>query len=175
MAMTLDHLVVGAADLDTGIRWVEERTGAAPVFGGVHAGVGTRNALLGLGEPYLEVLAVDPDQSGVSSPIREQVAGLHTPALITVAVAKSDLTDPIPMTRVRPDGVRLEWALEFTDTPLFFIDWKDTPRPADLPDGGRLTSLVITTPDPARLSGLTGTEVRQGEWKVEATINGVRL
>ena len=175
MGASVDHLVVGAADLDVGIRWVEERLGVAPVFGGVHDGIGTRNALLGLGPQYLEVLAVDPEQAGTPSSLRAQVESLHTPMLLTLAVARSDLQAGVPMSRVRADGVRLEWELEFTSTPLFFIDWKQTPRPASLPDGGRITSLTVTTPEPSLLSGVERVSVRQGPWQIEASVGGTPL
>jgi hypothetical protein len=168
----VDHVVVGSADLDVGINWVKERLGTAPVFGGAHDGFGTRNALLGLGEQYLEVLAVDPDQPTASSPVRDQVEQLETPVLLTIAVAKSDLEHPVSMSRVRPDGVRLEWELEFTSTPLFFIDWKDCPRPSGLPDGGRLSSLIVTTPEPDLLTDVEAIVVREGPWHVEASIDG---
>ncbi len=122
----------------------------ARIFGGVHDGFGTRNALLGLGEQYLEVLAFDPAQADVSIPRNEQLRAMRSPALLTVAVARAPLHNPVPMSRVRVDGVRLQWELEFTRTPLFFIDWKGVPRPSGLPDGGRISSLEITTPEPRR-------------------------
>jgi hypothetical protein len=175
MSAAVDHLVVGSADLELGIGWIADRLGVAPVLGGVHDGFGTRNALLGLGDQYLEVLALDPEQPDTPSPISAQLRTLMTPELLTVAIAKSDLANPVPMSRVRPDGVRLEWELEFTDTPLFFIDWKDTPRPAGLPDGGRLSSLSITTPDPAMLACVPGVVVREGAWDIEASVNGKSL
>ena len=175
MRPAIDHLVVGAADLDAGIAWIEARLGVAPVLGGVHEGFGTRNALVGLGDPYLEVLALDPAQSPDSSPVSQELAALDIPMLRTVAIAKSPLTHPVAMSRTRPDGVRLEWELEFSSTPLFFIDWKETPRPGGLPDGGRITSLTITTPDPAVLAGVDGVTVREGEWSIAASINGVAL
>ncbi|HEX4904889.1 MAG TPA: VOC family protein, partial [Acidimicrobiales bacterium] len=132
--MHIDHLVVGSADLDRGIAWVADRLGMAPVFGGTHDGAGTRNALLGLGDQYLEVLALDPGQPAARGPLASQIAGLEEPTLLTVAVASSDLADPVPMSRTRPDGVRLEWRLSFTSTPLFFIDWLRSPHPTrDLP------------------------------------------
>lgn len=173
--MKVDHLVVGAADLDTGIAWVEERLGVAPVPGGVHDGVGTRNALLGLGpDQYLEVLALDPAQAGRFGDLADTVALMDDPRLYTLAVASSDLADPIPMMRTRPDGVELRWALSFTRTPLFFIDWMGSPHPSTsgLPDGGRITSVTVTTPEPDSFAGVEGVQVREGSWRVEAEIDG---
>ena len=175
MSGAVDHLVVGAPDLDFGARWVEERLGVAPVFGGVHAGFGTHNALLGLGDQYLEVLALDPAQSGARSWLSDQVRALSSPVLLTLAIAKTSLRNAVRMARVRPDGVLLEWELEFTSTPLFFIDWKDSPRPFGLPDGGTITSLSVTTPEPALLADVAGVTVNEGSWRVEAHVNGKPL
>lgn len=172
----IDHLVIGSADLDRGIAWVADRLGTAPVFGGSHEGFGTRNALLGLGDQYLEVLALDPGQPAGRGPLAEQIAALDEPALINLAVARAPLEDAIAMSRLRPDGVLLEWALAFTSTPLFFIDWKDSEHPSvGLPDGGRITSVTVTTPEPRLLEGVEGVEVREGLWKVDATVDGIAL
>ena len=70
------HLVVASADLAVGVAWVEDRLGVAPVPGGVHTGFGTRNALLGLGGPYLEVMSYDPAQEERSSRFAEFVLPL---------------------------------------------------------------------------------------------------
>src|SRR4051812_3215907 len=173
----IDHLVVGSADLDRGIAWVADRLGVAPVYGGSHEGFGSRHALVGLGRgQYLEVLALDPGQASARGALAEQVATMDEPGLINLAVARSPLADAISMSRVRPDGVRLEWELSFTSTPLFFIDWKDSPHPSlDLPDAGRITSVTVTTPEPALLDGVEGVDVREGAWRVEASIDGVAL
>ena len=170
----IDHLVVGAADLDAGIEWVRARVGVAPVPGGSHAGFGTRNALLGLGpDQYLEVLALDPGQDAPLGPL---AASLGEPVLQTVCVRLDRIDDGVAMSRVRPDGVRLEWVLRFTDTPLFFIDWRDSQHPStSLPDCGRITSVTVTTPDVAAFDGVEGVVVREGDWRVEASVNGVPL
>ena len=44
-----DHLLLGVSDLDHGIDWFESRAGIRAIVGGVHAGRGTRNALVSLG------------------------------------------------------------------------------------------------------------------------------
>lgn len=157
------------------MRWVKDRLGVAPIVGGVHEGFGTRNALLGLGYPYLEVLSLDPEQRDVSIPWNERVRAMTSPALLTVAIGRTPLESPIPMSRLRADGVVLEWAVEFTTTPLFFIDWMQTPRPDGLPDGGRVSSLTITTPAPDQLADVEGVSVQAGAWDVEAIINGIPL
>jgi hypothetical protein len=57
----IDHLVIGAADLDAGRRQVEALLGVPLSPGGKHALMGTHNCLLSLGPTcYLEVIAIDP-------------------------------------------------------------------------------------------------------------------
>jgi hypothetical protein len=62
MQTRIDHLIIGAATLEQGATFVEERLGVAIPYGGVHEKMGTHNRLLQLGDGvYLEVLAVNPD------------------------------------------------------------------------------------------------------------------
>src|SRR5689334_19254967 len=63
----LDHVILGVNDLARGIEFVESRTGVRAVFGGMHPGRGTHNALLSLAHRcYLEILAPDPQQAKVT-------------------------------------------------------------------------------------------------------------
>jgi len=165
-----DHILLGAPDLDVGIRWVEERTGVQAKLGGNHPGGGTRNALLSLGTGhYLEIIAPDPAQANVSD-VRE-LAELPSPRIIQWAIHTEDLAaaksiieaagiktvGPKPGSRQRPDGKLLRWqtlGIEHT-TPLvpFFIQWAaDSPHPSsDSPRLGTAKSLHFETPEPDEL------------------------
>jgi hypothetical protein len=58
----LDHLVVTAPSLSTGVDYVSKALGVTPEPGGEHVRMGTHNCLLKLGDStYLEVIAVNPD------------------------------------------------------------------------------------------------------------------
>ncbi|WP_025137315.1 VOC family protein [Achromobacter sp. DH1f] len=79
MKLALDHLVVAAADLDSGTRHVADLLGIAPAGGGAHPRMGTHNRVLGMaGGVYLEVIAIDPD---APAPQRPRWFGLDQPAL----------------------------------------------------------------------------------------------
>jgi hypothetical protein len=168
-----DHLLLGVADLDRGIQWVEERTGVRPVVGGSHPGRGTRNALLSLGaKQYLEVIAPDPAQS--TSTFRIDLRTLKEPRLVTWAAATSDIevvargakaagrsvVGPADGSRARPDGRMLRWrslamastlAVGIVEPIPFFIQWAaDAVHPAsDSPAGCELKALRIAHPQPA--------------------------
>jgi len=169
-ADAFDHILLGAADLDEGIRWIEERTGVRATFGGNHPGRGTRNALLALGKRhYLEIIAPDPAQ--VDAPDERELKQLPSPRIIQWAVHTDDIdsvkrtaeasgikaSGPQAGSRQRPDGKTLRWqtiAIEST-TPLvpFFIQWgQDSAHPsADSPPLGPVKSLRFETPRPDEL------------------------
>ena len=85
-----DHLLLGISDLDRGIDWIERHTGVQAIMGGVHPGLGTRNALLALGGAhYLEIIAPDPAQT-VKHP-QYQLSSLTEPRLINFAVKTNDI------------------------------------------------------------------------------------
>ena len=166
----VDHLLLGISDLDLGIEWVEKLTGAKAAIGGVHPGMGTRNALLSLGgKAYLEIIAPDPKQSEYKFDI--EIRKMTEPRLITWA-AKSDDIDalakrakehsfeifgPRDGSRSRPDGKILKWKTlavvnQFGGQGIepfpFFIQWSaDSLHPSqDSPKGCELVSFEVEHP-----------------------------
>ncbi len=172
----VDHLLLGAADLDAGISWVEKLTGVKAVAGGSHPGVGTRNALVALGKKqYLEIIAPDPEQKEYKFPI--DVRKLAEPRIVTWAALAGDIArvakeardagfqvfGPADGGRVRPDGRKLSWkslgvfaSLPGEGTPKprpidpipFFIEWAaESQHPAsDAPKGCELVDLELEHP-----------------------------
>lgn len=60
MRLAIDHIAIAATDLAAGVAAVEAALGVPMGPGGAHALMGTHNRLLGLGDVYLEVIAIDP-------------------------------------------------------------------------------------------------------------------
>ena len=58
--LTFDHIAISAATLDQGVAAVESALGVSLAGGGQHPHMATHNRLLGLGDLYLEVIAIDP-------------------------------------------------------------------------------------------------------------------
>lgn len=168
-----DHLVFAASTLAQGIEYVADLTGATPRPGGKHAGMGTHNALVKLGERfYLEIIAIDP---GGDKPSRKrwfdlddgdlQADLLDRPQLIHWVARTRDLdfvsehagytTGPIlPFARgdyrwritVPEDGKRPGRGVLPT-----LIQWEVPQHPADaLPETGlSLAQLAASHPEPA--------------------------
>ena len=144
LSMPLDHLAWAAPDLESGTAMFQQLTGVSAVTGGNHPGNGTWNRLVGLGGgTYLEILSVDPRQ-GPKTKQAEMVAALPHPALVAFAVQISDIdaacaaaeaagvtvAERRPMSRTRPDGIKLEWTLVHLSHPDYgiaippAIDWQ---------------------------------------------------
>lgn len=200
----LDHILLGANDLDQGIDWMQERSGMRAIFGGVHPGRGTRNALLSLGpRRYLEIIAPDPHQADTTSrdEMPNSLRALHEPRLIGWAVHTNDLAglvqkasaagiaieNPRDGSRVRPDGETLRWSSfslqkNFDGALPFFIEWdRNSVHPSqDAPSGCTLQHFFLESPameDVRSVAGKLGLEVavkRAGTPALHAGIVGKR-
>lgn len=171
--LRVDHIVFGAADLESGNDEIERLLGVRPVPGGKHFGRGTHNALLGLGGgAYLEVLAPDPEQDPADELPFGMVHGM-APRVVAwavgtrdidaaIATARADGYDPgdaWDLSRRTPDGTVLSWRLTPSVHPgkslaePFLIDWGAAAHPSTtIPGGPELRSVVIEHPDPAGVS-----------------------
>jgi len=171
----LDHILLGSSDLEGGMAFFEQQSGVRAVFGGVHPGRGTCNALVSLGERrYLEIIAPDPQQTEV--PDAYGLRRLEEPRLVTWAAHPGDIKalaerlskagiaaeGPTPGSRKRPDGRLLEWrTLNLQDTAAgllpFFIEWSaNSLHPsADAPKGCTVVRFEALTPEADALAART--------------------
>ncbi len=175
----LDHILLGCADLEAGIAYVEQSTGVRAMIGGVHPGRGTKNAVLSLGpREYLEIIAPDPNQTGLSpenAKFVDHLKAFRTPAPFEWAAHVDDIEalagrleaagvefeGPNAGSRNRPDGRKLHWKTlglrnDFGGLLPFFIEWgKDSVHPSvDSPKGCRLESFVVMSNEPTELTGV---------------------
>ena len=169
----VDHLVYAAPNLQVGIDAIEKLLGVRATPGGQHPGMGTRNALVGLGpSSYLEIIGPDPEQPPPSGPRRFGIDGLEAPHLLTwvakgtnlealatkAAQGGVNLGAVISGSRRRPDGVLLSW--RYTDPNVvvadrivpYFIDWGRSPHPAlTAARGASLLALRAEHPNAAQV------------------------
>lgn len=179
MAATVDHLLYGTPDLETGIAEIERLTGVRPEYGGRHVGLGTHNALLSLGtRTYLEVIAPDPAQADVDAALPYGLATLQAPALRAWAAAPDtieqaareartagvDFGEIVTHGRRAPGGSEVRWRMAtrigeengLAVVP-FLIDWGETTHPSHLaPAGIRLVELRLLSRDPEDLERKLG-------------------
>ncbi|WP_323006391.1 VOC family protein [Pseudorhodobacter sp.] len=167
--LTLDHLALSATNLAEGVDLVEQALGVALAPGGTHALMSTHNRLLGLGDIYLEVIAIDPAAPKPPHPRwfdLDHFTG--APRLTTWIVACDNLDTALatlPQAAGTPVDLQrgdLRWRmavpangrLPFGDAHPALIQWHGSAHPAQrLPDSGiRLALLEITTPDAAALN-----------------------
>ena len=139
---SIDHVILGSADLERGMLEFAERTGVAPQVGGVHPGRGTRNALASLGNlHYLEILAPDHAQGhtdrnaalGAYAHLSPEGWAIRTSDIEatarTLKSAKFSVEGPLDGARVLPTGTRLAWRTLNVTGPAsellpFFIEWQ---------------------------------------------------
>jgi hypothetical protein len=196
----IDHLMWVVPDLGDGIDELHRRTGERATPGGAHAGLGTANALLGLGPGmYLEVLGPDPalpeptalGATLAASPAQRLASwAVRTDDIESTCAALGDAgwpVTPTAMSRTRPDGVTLSWHVAVLPGRLlgdhwpFVIDWGSSPHPSDDLHGEcRLEALTVTDPAPhdlvrlLQILGVEAVEVSEGPAAVTATLRTPR-
>ena len=176
----LDHIIWACDDLERGSRQFETLTGVRPRYGGVHASGSTHNALVGLGNRcYLEILApLGPASPGDDHWCR-LARGVREPRILTYCLRSphslSELASIFNSSgwknavvasngRTTHEGLHLRWQWlgpavdRFGLAFPFFIDWLDSPHPAESfsraqPDSGILLQrFAVGHPDAAELS-----------------------
>lgn len=143
MLTSLDHLVVAGTDLSALVAWWAEQSGHQPASGGSHVGLGTKNALVGLGSSYLELVGPDPAQDAPTNPRPFGIDDLpeHSIRFVTFALGVRDIDESLdtmhsvgvkfgpaaPMSREKPDGSTLSWRLAlpigYDGVMPFLIEW----------------------------------------------------
>ena len=181
-AEALDHLLIGAPSLESGVSWLEARTGVRAIPGGAHPGLGTWNALASLGPArYIEIIAPDPAQPDAHTFYVPGLRDFDAPRIVTWAAKGSNLEQafmsslpddifcapPRQGRRLRPDGTELAWTLVFPkhrthgvfDGALpFLIEWKTSINHpgSTAPAGLILRGLSFSHPEPEELKHALG-------------------
>lgn len=170
-----DHLVIAAADLPSGVAWLEERLNVSLDQGGSHQAMGTHNALLRLGETsYLEVIAINPEAPAIGrkrwfdldtplmqQKLRERPRLIHWVARTTqIEILSNRCPEPIGVVTPMSRG-QLEWKITIPEDGELacgglipsLIQWPEGEHPiSSLPDRGcRLQKFSACCPHPERI------------------------
>jgi hypothetical protein len=123
MPSSIDHIVIASSDLDSAVGNARA-AGFTVIPGGVHGSGNSHNALIGFADgAYLELFA--PTQQGRTAEHRWFGRIRNGGGLVDFCLLGTDLahevaairgrgirySEPFAMTRVRPDGTRIEWSL----------------------------------------------------------------
>jgi hypothetical protein len=163
MTLAFDHLAISAETLDAGVAWVEAALGTTLAGGGKHPHMATHNRLLGLGDLYLEVIAIDPEAPQPAWPRWFDLDHFRGPPRLTNWACRTDSLDTAlaaspagtgtPVALQRGDfrwrmAVPADGCLPFDEAFPALIEWQGDLHPAhSLPDAGiRLTRLEIAHP-----------------------------
>jgi hypothetical protein len=164
-SVVLDHLVVAAPSLESGVAWCESTLGVTPGPGGQHTLFGTHNRLLKFAggafpDAYLEIIAIDPSAPAPARPrwfgldgldlsagprllnvvARSTMLDMHRWGLITVGLKPGD---PVAASRETPEG-RLSWQILVREDGQLncggalptLIQWQGSHPTARMPDSG---------------------------------------
>ena len=141
--LRLDHLGYAVRDLDEAAVRFREEFGLDSVVGGRHAGFGTANRIVPLGEQYIEIVGVvdgvEAAGSAFGRSVLERTA--ERDGWLVIVVTTDDVEaeaarlglEVTTGLRTRPDGSEVRWRMTGLDAPQrepwmpFFMTW-------DVPD-----------------------------------------
>jgi glyoxalase-like protein len=168
-----DHLVVAAETLERGVDWVADKLGVRAVPGGKHVGMGTHNALAGLGRGlYIEVIAIDPtapapprprwfdlDEPRMRATLAEGPALVHWVARTSDIAAAAACCTEAPGPIVPMERGDFRWRMTIPGDGHLpgrgliptLIEWADARHPTDkmTDSGATLIALAGEHPEPA--------------------------
>jgi Glyoxalase-like domain len=138
----LDHVLIPVADLSGAVKRFEARYGLVSVEGGRHAGWGTANRIVPLGETYLELVAVVDQKEAEQSAFGRWVAAAPPGAPLGWAVRTDDLDAVVARlglsigsgARRTSTGELLRWRIAGVEQSMiepalpFFIEWASETR-----------------------------------------------
>jgi hypothetical protein len=179
--IALDHVILGAPDVEALGARLESEHRLPSVAGGRHVGLGTENRIVALGDAYLELMGVADAGEAAANPMGRWVLD-HVrdgESYLAWCVRTDDLDgvcarlglEAQPMSRARPDGFELRWRLAGLERAIadpalpFFIAW-DVPD-EELPGraggqtqaaGARIAAVEVGA-DERRLAGWLDGEV----------------
>lgn len=143
----IDHIVYCVPDLEKANDFIESHLGVRPTIGGKHNNKGTKNSILDLGFGcYLEVLAIDSENTSVKAP-RWMGIDLIQTSQVTRWALKSDnlendkavlrkynpaLSNAFAGQRETPSGQLIKWEMLLplaepkVELLPFFVDWSNS-------------------------------------------------
>lgn len=172
----LDHLVIASPHPAVARSELEELFGLPFVVGGKHPTEGTRNWIMRLGETaYLELLAIDPDNSQIAAPRWMGVDLVQQTQVVRWAMKSDQLAAQAKLlaqyrpdlgvvktgSRVTTNGDILNWQLSMpaaaptVELAPFLIDWQNSVHPAvGLAPALELVQFNLVHPQPETLQAL---------------------
>ncbi len=175
--LAIDHVIFCARDLDEAEDWFLRRHGLRAVAGGRHAGLGTANRIIPLGDNYIELLTVVDQRAARANPFGMwAIVSIEEKSMLPVglcmrtddigAVGKRLHLKPTPMSRTTPDGVELRWLSAGLERTLtrghpFFMQWDIdmSDHPGRLVEGQGPIEKITISGEAGELRGWLGAEI----------------
>lgn len=137
-----DHFVIAARTLKEGVDYIHSKLGVVIPKGGEHPKMGTHNHLMNLGNTFLEIIAINPDQQPQRMPrwynldseqLQKQLS--QSPKLITWVVRTNNIEEAASKTSINLGKIEKVSRGNLT--------WKITvPEDGSLPENGIFPTLI---------------------------------